>query len=498
MSDAQTDAPETTEEDVVDEPQSLNCEVEVKEPSACERLVVVSVSRDDVDGALKTEYDKLMPEAVVKGFRPGKAPLDLVKRQFKDDVQQRVKGDLLMRSMTQISDELELSAISEPDFDVDAIEIPDEGPLTYEFRLEVRPEFDLPDWKGLSIKRSERDFTEDDVNDHLKNILSDFAELNTKEGPADLDDFVTCDIAFKHNDKLVVDMKDESIRVKQKLSFPDAEIANFGELMKGKKRGDVVNTEVVIGPDAEKEELRNQTVQAEFRVHEVEELTLPEMTEEFLGSIGGFESEEQLREMVQSEMERQLSFSQTREVRDQIRELLTESADWELPPDLLRRQSAREVERLTLELQSSGFPQSAIDVRINELRRNILDSTAKSLKEHFILERIAEEQEIEADEDDYAEEIANIAAQQRESPRRVRALLEKRGAMESLRNHIVERKVVAMVEKEAKFESQPYQQRPDDTETIRRAIAGDSMHEAAIPAAQHDESDSPDTPDEVK
>ena len=71
----------------------------------------------------------------------------------------QVKGSLLMDSMTQISEEHDFSAISEPDFDFDAIEIPDEGPLTFEFDLEVRPEFDMPKWKGLKLERLTREFT---------------------------------------------------------------------------------------------------------------------------------------------------------------------------------------------------------------------------------------------------------------------------------------------------------------------------------------------------
>ncbi len=76
--------------------------------------------------------------------------------------------------------------------------------------------------------------------------------------------------------------------------------------------------------------------------------------------------------------------------------MLTESATWELPPDLLRRQATRELERSVMELRSSGFSDEQIMTHVNTLRQNSAKTTATALKEHFILERIAEEENIEA------------------------------------------------------------------------------------------------------
>ena len=171
---------------------------------------------------------------------------------------------------------------------------------------------------------------------------------------------------------------------------------------------------------------------------------LPELTSAFLDKIGGFASEEELLTEVRGELEKQLKFHQQRRVRQQITALLTVAAKWELPKDLLRRQAGREYERMVLELQSSGFTDAMIRQYMNELQQNALASTAKALKEHFILERIAEDQKIEAEPDDFDREVELIAEQSDESPRRVRARLEKRGLMDTLRNQIVERKVIEL------------------------------------------------------
>ena len=132
------------------------------------------------------------------------------------------------------------------------------------------------------------------------------------------------------------------------------------------------------------------------------------------------------------------------------------AANWELPPGLLQRQARRELQRAALELQRSGFSDDEIRSHENALRQNSMASTARALKEHFILERIAEEEEIDANEQDYDDEIRLIASQTKDSPRRVRARLEKSGSMDVLRNQIIERKVIKRILAHATFKEVPY------------------------------------------
>ena len=100
--------------------------------------------REDIERYRKRAFDDLRGKAAVPGFRPGRAPHKLVQSRFRQEVADQIKGSLLMDSLTQINEEHQLTAISEPSLDMEAVAIPDEGPMTFEFDLEVRPEFDLP------------------------------------------------------------------------------------------------------------------------------------------------------------------------------------------------------------------------------------------------------------------------------------------------------------------------------------------------------------------
>jgi trigger factor len=463
-------------------PQKLQLEVKIDKVSACERHIAVTISREDIDRYFDKEYSELMPTAQVPGFRPGHAPRKLIEMRFRKDVAARVKSALLMDSLAQIHEDEELSAISEPEIDLEAIEVPKEGPLSFEFDLEVRPEFDLPQWKGLTLQKPVREVSDADIDWALENLLSNRGSLAPHDGPAQPGDYVTANVTFQHGDEVVSSLNESLIRLRPVLSFRDGKIENFDQLLTGVRAGETRQTEMQLSDDAPNEALRGQKLTVSFAVLEVKKLELPELTPELLDELGGFKLVADLRDAIKDTLERRLEHEQRQRAREQIAAALTVAADWELPPGLLQRQSRRELQRAVLELKRSGFNDDEIRAHENELRQNSRVATAQALKEHFILERIAEDQNIDIEEDDYEDEIRLIARQSSESPRRVRAKLEKSNSMDVLRNQIIERKVVDLIVGQAVFEEIPYQFRPGDAAAIDHA-AGGGEH-ADIPEAR--------------
>lgn len=483
---AEKTTPEAVEDETAEsEPQKINLSIKVDSPSACQRHITVTIPREEIDRYYDKAFSELMDTANVPGFRAGRAPRKLVEARFRRDVSDQVKGSLLLDSMTQVTDEEKFSAISEPDFDPLAIELPDEGPMKFEFDLEVRPEFELPEWKGLKIERPVREFAKKDVEKRLEQILARHGRLVPFDGPASSGDYITCNLAFKNGAVELSSSKEEVIRLRPVLSFRDGKIEDFDKLMKGVKAGETRETTAKLSAEAPNESLRGQEITAIFEVLEVKKLELPELTPELLEELGGFANEGELRDAIQEDLKRQLEYNQQQEARRQVTAALTESANWQLPPELLRRQSRRELERAVLELRRNGFTDAEIQTYENELRQNSAASTAKALKEHFILERIAEEQQFDASPEDYQSEISLIAAQSGESVRRVRARLEKGGLMDSLRNQIIERKVIDLVLSHAQFKDVPYKLGGADTEAIDQSAGGEEEEESSIPEAKH-------------
>lgn len=493
--DDQTDA-QSIQEEGGDEKQRLQLEVKIDSPSACERHVTVSVAREDVSRYLKEAFSELMPKAELPGFRPGRAPRKLVESRFKEHIADQVKGKILMDSLSQMSDDHQFTAISEPDFDINSVQMPDDGPMVFEFDIEVRPEFELPRWKGLTLERPSKDYGEEEVQQRLNQLLSKYGQLEAHDGPIEAGHFVTMTLKASHEGRQLAQLTEETIEVRPTLSLSDAKLEGFDKLVIGKNVGDTVETKLTIPAESDNEEFRGKELDLSMEIVTVEHRKLPELTREFLDRIGGFEDEAELRAEVRKEMDRQLKFFQQRRTREQITTQLTVTATWDLPQDLLRRQARRELERALMELQSSGFSNDQIRAYMNELHQNAMATTARALKEHFILERIAEDEKIEAVPDDYDTEIELIADQTDESPRRVRARLEKKGLMDTLRNQIVERKVIQLIEENAEVRSVPFAAPKDQVVAVNWSAAG--AGKGAIPDAEHDEGINPATAGKTK
>ncbi len=479
---AQETQPEETSETGSEKPK-LALEVTITQPGACQRHVAVTVPRADIDRYLQNAVKELAPKAQVPGFRTGRAPRNLVEKRFHEQMVDQVKGSLLMDSMTQVTEDHKFAAISEPKFDVDVVKIPEDGPLVFEFDIEVRPDFDVPEWKGLSLERPVHQYSEEEISRQVRTVLAKYGQLQLKEGDVATDDQLTVHVTVRRGDEVLTEFTESGVQVKSNLSFRDARIEGFDGLVIGAKAGDQRSTTVTLGNDVNREDLRGQEVTVDLKIEDIKTLELPKLTNAFLDRIGGFEDESELRDAIRKELERQLRYHQQRRIREQITTQLTRTANWDLPPEMLRRQFQRELERSVLELRASGFSEDEIRAHQNEIRQNNLRSTAMALKEHFILERIAEDHKIDAEPPDYEAEIQLIAAQKDENPRRVRARIEKSGQMDALRNQIVERKVIELITSTAKFKEMPIDLKPHDTFAIDRTVS--AIEENAIPEAQH-------------
>jgi trigger factor len=468
-------------------PQPLRLDVSVDTVSTCQRRVKVTIPREDIDRYRDDALGELMPSALLPGFRPGRAPRRLVSSRFKSELSDQIRSKLLTDAMTQVTEQQKLAPISEPDLDLAAVLMPDDGPMTFEFSIEVRPEFDLPAWKGLAINRPAREISDADVEEALGNLLRERGRFVPHDGVPAAGDLVVADLKFLDGDTVLSEAKEMEIVVRPKLSFADAELPEFDALVKKAKPGSTVTATVRVSDEAAVESLRGKDVTMELKVVEVKKHELPEMTAALLEELGGFESEEALKALVRKQLESQLEWHRRRQVRQQVASALTASAGWDLPPALLRRQAQRELERAILELRRSGFDDDSIRRHVNELRQTVMASTARALKEHFILERIAEDESIADTAADYDEEIRAIAVQSGESPRRVRASLERRGLMDVLRNQIIERKTIDLITSHAAFKDVPFEFQKPDAEAIDHAVCGVVVGEEEIPVATQPE-----------
>ncbi|KAA5540201.1 trigger factor [Roseiconus nitratireducens] len=480
-----------------EETTPIQVEVEVKSPQPCVRDVVVTVPESEVKRYLKKEYDELVPEAQVPGFRSGRAPRQLVEKQFKERVTEAVKGKLLMDALSQVTESQDFSAISEPDFDYNSIPDPGEGPFTFQFSIEVRPEFKTPEWKGLELTKSVEKIDDEAVSNALDRVLKERATFEATDEPAEMGDRLLVTIKFREGDKVLSTMEEKRVNLAEQLSLADGICEQFGKDVAGKKEGDVVTTPVTLAgqDDAEGD---SREIVAEVQLVEVMKQEKVELTDEILEDLGDFESEDELREFIKDSLTRQSEYRAQQEVRKTVTDLLADSVEFELPEDLVRRQTNRELQRRILEMRRNGFDDTTIRGIVNALQQNARVSTESALREHFVLEQIAEEESLDAEPSEFDAEIALIAQQSGQSLRRTRARLEKTGQMDALRNQIVERKVIERIVENAKVtEKEVTQDAGEEAEKsfpVGHSVLG-TKDASAIPDAKYEDNSVP-TPGE--
>lgn len=484
---------ETPAAATAEEKQPLQLDVKVEKPESCVRDVIVTIPSGEVQRYLKDAYDELVPEAQVPGFRAGRAPRALVEKQFKDRVVEQVKGSLLMDSLAQVTETDEFSAIGEPNFDYNAIKVPDEGDFKFQFKIEVRPEFDTPDWQGIQLTKPVEETTEAEIDEALRRVLSRYAKLEPSEEPADQGDKILLTAKFSYDGKQISEMDEELVTLEDQMSFTDGICETFGEDIKGIKEGETRKSTIKISAGVDNEDMREKEVEAEFHAVEVSKLEMPELDEAFLEELGDFDSEKELRSFVKDSLDRQADYRTEQAVRKSVIDHLVKDLDFALPESLVRNQTNRELQRQIIELQRSGFDDEMIRRFVNASRQNAQASTEAALREHFVLEQIAEQEKIDATEAEFDSEIELIAEQEDLSPRRVRARMEKQGQMDALRNQIVERKVIETIVEKAKVTEEPVDKKageePGQFALSHSVLA--TKDTSAIPEAKYDEESSP-------
>ena len=349
MAATDTDAEQPISEQEIKEPLKIDVQIDVT--STCERHVVVSIPSAEVARYRQESFDEVVPKAELPGFRAGKAPRKLVESRLKEQVDEQVKNSLVMDSLQQVTEGDHFSAISEPDFDYDVITLPDEGDFKYEFRIEVRPEFETPKWEGLKLERPICELTDAHVDAHLSRTLRRFMNGEPVDGPCALGDNVVLHGKFRVEDKEISEFEEQSVLVQKRLSFGDAILEDFDQLIVGKAEGDSFQAKLTLSDSAAREELRGQEIDAEFEIHEVRRIEIDELGPSELDKLG-FEDIEELRKFVRSELQQQFEYHQHQALRKQVVDELTKDAEWEMPESLVRKQTNRELQRMMLELQT--------------------------------------------------------------------------------------------------------------------------------------------------
>ncbi len=460
-------------EGLLPEVPPLNLDVEIESSGACQKQIKVVIPREDIDGQFERSLGEMSEEAVVPGFRPGKAPKRLVERWFRREVAGQVKANLLYAAIQQIEKDNKLNLISQPDLDFDAISLPESGPMDFEFTVEVEPEFDLPEYKGLTVDRPVFTVTDEMVEAHRKRLLTNKVGFVAKTTGAEVGDRLTADLRFVHEGQTLAESTGVSFRLQPELIFQDGRADGVDERLAGIMPGEARNVDAVIGPRAANPAMRGQPITIEVTVHQIETEALPDLDAELLASFN-VDSVEGLNTRIRGELQRQLAYEQDRHVRRNVLDQLLDRTPIELPEDLVSRQEQSTLSRRVNELRDAGFSEDQIRAREIEIRSNAHEETLRSLKEHFLLSQIADAEGIEVSDSDLDEEIALISERTDESVRRVRSRIEKQNLREQLVMQVLERRALDLILDHVTFNDVAGRSSERAVEALDHTVAGEA------------------------
>lgn len=435
-------------------PPKMDLKVDIADAGPCRKRISVVVPEAEITTVRNGTLDEFTQKASVPGFRVGRVPRGLVESKFRQELADELKQRVLVQSLEQLTEEFEIDPINEPDMDVETLEIPDSGDFEYTFDVEVRPEVQLPDFSELTLKRPSREVSDEDIQKYLDRMLLEYGEKVEHQDGAEIGDFLSISVDFEYEGAKVREMHGLSVRLQPVLRFEDAEISDFGNVMTGVKAGESRDAELAISDETPYVPMRGENLKARISVSSVKKLEIPALDGDLLDRIG-VESEEKLREEVKDILERQVTYQQRQSAREQLLEIIGESADWELPEELVLKQVENALHREILEMQQAGYTPKEIRARENDLRQRSVSVTRQAMKEHFILDSIATAEDIEVSPQDVEMEIMMMSFQSGETPRRLRARLVKSGVIENLEAQIRERKAVDVALDKAKYEETP-------------------------------------------
>ena len=408
----------------------------------CRREIDLEIPAENVQKAAEKVARDLARIARIPGFRPGKAPVTLVRRRFAEDIQGEVVHSLVPEYLEKALDEKKLVPITRPE--VDKIDFKEGEPLRVHAVFEVLPEFDLGDYKNLRVQIDEIEIGDAQVNKALEEMRERAATFVPVEGrPAQDGDSVVIRLTGTprgggdalHADNILVPLGAEET------------LASFTENLRGASTGETKRFEVAYPADYPDSKLRGRIYDYSVEVEAIKEKKLPELNDEFAkdtagqpseagGVPGGVTTLDELRGKIRESLDAAKEERQKSQAGERILEALVKQHDFPVPEALVESQMDSRLERTVRSLAAQGVDPRAVNVDWAALRRQQRDRAIADVKAELILDRIATAEKIEITEEGVGQEIEALAKRSGESATALRARLTKQGALDRMKSKL--------------------------------------------------------------
>jgi trigger factor len=420
--------------------------------ASCKRELELEIPAENVKKAAEKVARDLARVARIPGFRPGKAPVTLIRRRFADDIQGEVVQSLVPEYLEKALDEKKLIPVTRPE--VDKVEFKEGEPLRFRAVFEVLPEFELGDYKSLEIQLDPIEIGDAQVEKTIEEMRERAASFVPVEGrPAKDGDYVLMKLQGTPVGG------GDPVQADNILCHLGAEetLESFNENLRGTQAGDNKKFQSKYPDDYPDQKLAGKTYDYSVDVQGIKEKKLPELNDDFAkdmaGETGGFATLAEMRKKILENLEAAKEQRQQAQAREKILEQLVKRHDFPVPEALVEGQMDTRLERVVRSLAAQGVDPRAVNVDWVALRRRQHDPSVDDVKAELLLDRIATAENIEPTDEDVEKEIATLAEHSGESATALRARLTKQGALDRMKSKLRSDKTIEWLYRNARIET---------------------------------------------
>jgi trigger factor len=382
-------------------------QVTVEDLSSVKKILHIEVPEDEVIRELDNAYSHLKKTAKVKGFRPGKAPRSVLVRLFKKDVHGDVSSKLLQDSFVAALKETDLNVIGTPKIDPPPLE--EKGPYKYDAAVEVKPEIDDIDFKGLTLKKAKYRVTDEELDAQLQMLQKNLAKQQpvTEDRAVKEGDFVLIDYeGFEDGKPFIETQKTENFTMKIGAGSISK---SLDEKLINMKPGQENEILINFPEDHFNAKLANHNISFHVTLKEIREEILPEIDDEFAKMLGQYETLDVLKKAITDNLNEGYQKRVEQELNEQIYKSLIEKTEFELPESMI----AYELDGIIDEIEKTMayYNRSMEDEGLNReaLAEKHRDTAEKKVRRHLILDKIINQEALTLSDQELEDGFSEMA-----------------------------------------------------------------------------------------
>ena len=420
--------------------------------ATCKREIELEIPAENVTKATEKAAREIARVARIPGFRPGKAPVTLIRRRFAEDIQGEVLQSLVPEYLEKALDEKKMIPVTRPE--VDKVEFKEGEPLKFRAVFEVLPEFELSDYKNIEVQVDPVEAGEAQVDKAIEEMRDRAATfLPVEDRPAKDGDFVL----MKLNGTPVGE--GEPVEADNIMCHVGAEetLEGFTENLRGANAGETKKFRTEYPADYPDEKLKGKTYDYSVEVQAIKEKELPEVNDDFAkevaGQTAGVTNLAEMRKKILENLQASKEQQQSGQAKDRILEEIVKKHDFPVPQALVEHQMDIRLERAARSLAAQGVDPRTVNIDWKAMRNGQHDRAANDVKAELLLDRIASAEKIDATDEDVDKELALLAENSGESATTLRARLTKQGSLDRMKSKLRSDKTIDWLYRNARIET---------------------------------------------